>query len=1030
MDNWLLPLQIFPEGALASSIITTVWVGVFVAVFFNLRFGWVLSGLVVSGYLVPILIVQPWSFFVILLQASIAYALVRAYSEWFSGPASWSALFGRDRFVAILIASVAVRLGFDGWVLPLLAAELDSRFGVLINWQINLHSFGLVVMALLANQLWKPGYLRGMGHALTMIGLTYVAVRYGLMEWTNFRISGIYYLYEDFASSILATPKAYVILISTVLIASQMNLRYGWDFGGVLIPALVALQWYQPLKVLTSFAEAFIILGIAIVIIRLPVLANTTIEGGRKLLLFFNISFGLRFLLGHIFYWGDIEQHTTDYFGFGYLLATLLAIKMYEKNSALRVASATVQVSLAGVAVGTGIGFTMSGWLTNPAPASLARIEPFDDRSRRSATAAEIAARASVQAYSHWRAAPFEFAPPASLQSLRRAASLLLNGPPSLQAIEEASALLAVAGFDLSETTDGFLAITQRYPTRLGGSFLINPEAATNLIISVPYPVALPGTSLAALALMREAEARAVAFGGSGTAAPGLLDLDLRALDGTYFQAFHEGSWGGIVSLNPAPLGQPAAVLRVPARVPAGLDLRRIETMLGRIDTGFGRVESRGLQEAAAFDGYAQLVLGPEHLRLLGPQGSLGEARMLEPLEAGLLTTAHDYTGSNAILSLPELLYLDREILTPLLREVAPNWTEAPAANLRAELASITEVAIAAGHHMSFHDGDDPYVVLQARSGTFVLRLGQSPSGHIVHVPSPGENGALLSAGVALFQRLNAAALLADDWSGVSLSDLAVTDDAERPGRAQLSDLALQVTLRETDSDILVSQVRDVSLARRSDFTVGAALAFGVIAHDRGRLEAELFDALGQITDQLKVVIGQEDTAGLETNASRQSRQVQSDAGASFATIWLSQATQSALRNRRPARAEEAVFTALGIETVERSLTDFIGTLTLAAAQPVHERLREMVLHFLERRDIVALHSAMVGFPELNFIRLMDPVSGQSFLCIVDPNGLVAAVNLQPIDARDVSILSDATDAEGVRRFIAQRGGWLKGDTQ
>jgi gamma-polyglutamate biosynthesis protein CapC len=621
MVDWLFPLQVFPEGALASSVITTVWVGVFIAVFFNLRFGWVLSGLVVSGYLVPILIVQPWSFVVILVQASIAYVIARAFSDWLSGPASWSALFGRDRFVAILIASVIVRLGFDGWVLPLLAVELNARFGVVINWQTNLHSFGLVVMALLANQLWKPGYFRGMGHALAMIGLTYLVVRYGLMEWTNFRISGIYYLYEDFASSILATPKAYIILIVTVLIASQMNLRYGWDFGGVLIPALIALQWYQPLKVLMSFAEAFVILGIAMAILRLPLLANTTIEGGRKLLLFFNISFALRFLVGHLFYWAEFEPQTTDYYGFGYLLATLLAVKMYEKGSALRVASATIQVSLAGVAVGTAFGFALTGWLTSPAPASIARIDALYPRSHRQDTAMDLAARASLHAYSHWRTAPFDLAPPAALQNLRAAARLLLTGPVSTEILTEATSLLSEAGFDLSETAEGVLAITQRNPSRLGGSFLIDPNAPTNLLISVPQPVAIPGTSQAALVLMRETGARAVAYAGSGLVLPEQRTTDLRILDGSFFQAFHEGSWGGIVSVNPGPEGQQAALLRVPARVPAGLDLRRLETILGAIDTGFGRIERRGLQEAAAFEGYAQLLLAPDHVRLLALRG-------------------------------------------------------------------------------------------------------------------------------------------------------------------------------------------------------------------------------------------------------------------------------------------------------------------------------------------------------------------------------------------------------------------------
>ena len=50
----MFPIELFPPGALSASVITTVWVGVFVVAFFNLRFGWVLSGLVVPGYLAPL----------------------------------------------------------------------------------------------------------------------------------------------------------------------------------------------------------------------------------------------------------------------------------------------------------------------------------------------------------------------------------------------------------------------------------------------------------------------------------------------------------------------------------------------------------------------------------------------------------------------------------------------------------------------------------------------------------------------------------------------------------------------------------------------------------------------------------------------------------------------------------------------------------------------------------------------------------------------------------------------------------------
>jgi len=237
----LLPLQIFPQGSLESSVITTVWVGVFVVAFFNLRLGWVLSGLVVPGYIVPLLLMKPWSAGVIFIEAFVTYFIVRILSEDCSRFGYWSSLFGRDRFFAIILASIIVRISFDTWLLPWLGNLMESQWHITFDYRNNLHSFGLVIIALIANQIWKTGFWRGLPPLLITVGVTYIIVRYGLMEFTNFTVSNLAYMYEDLASSVLATPKAYIILVTAAFIASRMNLHYGWDYNGILIPSLLAL---------------------------------------------------------------------------------------------------------------------------------------------------------------------------------------------------------------------------------------------------------------------------------------------------------------------------------------------------------------------------------------------------------------------------------------------------------------------------------------------------------------------------------------------------------------------------------------------------------------------------------------------------------------------------------------------------------------------------------------------------------------------------------------------------------------------
>lgn len=488
-----LPLTIFPEGGLASSVITTVWVGVFVLCFFNLRFGWVLSGLVVPGYLVPLVIVKPMAALVITVEAVMAYALVWLFSEKLSR-GRFPSLFGRDRFMGLILASIVVRLVMDGYLLPELASWLEQNFDRRFDWHSNLQSFGLVIISLMANQFWKPGLMRGMFAAVVTIGLTWLIVRYGLMELTNFRISGVSYLYEGLASSILASPKAYIILTLTAMIASQVNVRYGWDFSGILIPALIALQWYQPTKILTSFAEAIVIYAAARLVMKLPILANATWEGGRKLLLFFNISFAWKMALGWFVVWQGLEVKTTDFYGFGYLLSTLIAIKAHDKNIFPRLARSTLQVSLAGAVLGNIVGFTLSaitarGFIGSPASAGAQAAE-----------AGEQLAGLVIGAVgdAHIRAVQQD-AQPLSAEAAQVLAEYVelfeADAPPATGAVN-----LVNGGWHLSSLNGGRIALVRA--DGAGQELLVfDPAATRDLAIVLPDPTAQPGLAIAALEL-------------------------------------------------------------------------------------------------------------------------------------------------------------------------------------------------------------------------------------------------------------------------------------------------------------------------------------------------------------------------------------------------------------------------------------------------------------------------------------------------------------------------------------------------
>ncbi|MEL6876523.1 MAG: poly-gamma-glutamate biosynthesis protein PgsC/CapC [Pseudomonadota bacterium] len=640
----LFPLTIFPEGGLAGSIVTTVWVGVFVMCFFNLRYGWVLSGLVVPGYLVPLLIVKPFAALVISVEAVLAYLIVWLFSEKIA-PGRFPSLFGRDRFMGLILASIAVRLSFDGFLLPEFSIWLEDNFDRRIDWENNLQSFGLVVISLMANQFWKPGLARGLFVATVTIGLTYLIIRFGLMEVTNFRISGVYYLYEGLASSILASPKAYIILTLTALIASHYNVKYGWDFSGILIPALIALQWYQPTKILTSFGEAIIIYCVARMILQLPFMANVTLEGGRKLLLFFNISFAWKMALGWFIIWQGIEVKTTDFFGFGYLLSTLIAIKAHDKDIFPRVARSTLQVSLAGAVLGNFIGFTLSA-ATARAPwndgQAQAESVQWDSSPQLNALVVNAVGDAHARAVRG-------VAQPLSAESrdtLRRLVELIEEGVPEIapEFTQRAS------GWRLLRVEDGRLAII-RDDDKGSELLLFDPEASRSEAIMLPDPTAMPGLANAALALQRNQDARWLVLAApsprSGVADQGVAEIFRDATETAHIvlSAAEDGAQSSFAFADAAAASADVAALR-----------RLIPDL---------RVELAGEGLGARGD-YAELRMSEASLRKIASR-TVPSPTSGQPATCRLSRHPANKTGWN---SLPQLAYARFEIAAPMIAKV------------------------------------------------------------------------------------------------------------------------------------------------------------------------------------------------------------------------------------------------------------------------------------------------------------------------------------------------------------------------
>lgn len=1076
--NWdFLPLYLFPEDSLASSVITTVWVGVAVVAFLNLRFGWSLAGLVVPGYLIPLLLIKPWSVAVIVGEGMVTYLLVYAASTLGGRYLRLADFFGRDRFFALVLASVIVRVLFDAFWLPALGAWINQSFGLQFDYANNLHSFGLIIVALIANNYWKPGIARGTLWLLVTLGATFVLVRYGLMELTNFSVSNLNYLYEDIASSILASPKAYIILLTTAFIASRMNLYYGWEFNGILIPSLLALQWYQPAKLLVTFVEVGVILLSAGVLLKLPMFANVNLAGARKLFFFFTVGFVYKLLLGYglILFFPQIK--VTDYYAFGYLIATLLAMKIHDKEIGIRVVRATLQTSFTAVVLASCAGFALS-FIPTPSvgdpgdgapvvapPAAEAGLEEYLLKQRMTDYGAlelhNLAQPSSSQLDAFQNA----------LESLSR-----YRATADLQQLRQAQLELHYLDYEVVMSEGRYLVIRERGRPRGWGTYVVDSRPGNHLVIEVPAAAREHGIIEAGLTLFRQQQAAALAVSSAvlGSSEGGSADAS-RNPD-TLFHRFHQ-TLGARDALqvrlitrqaarqlqglrDPASedaamdgAGAPGNHLLVKQELPEGLQLQRLEQLLGNLKLSWAVVDIPNVQRDRSRTGFAELYLHPDALRSLLARSVAHGATASELRERR--GSLHDYLLSKAAViresgnvpftapGLGQLLFLDAEVLTPLLELVARNAQQDawPADSLR-ELRYLNDLAQGVGYHIERYldqEGDDQngerqYLILASADGataarqwgTYVIRA-RAATAQIVQVPRPVYEDNTLEVGVALFERLAARALLIA--GSPPFADPQGRAEVMSPAnKLSVFNLVHQTLVRAAgDNPLLISQVRGLGAQAATQAPSLVAFDGGLRPHGMApEPRKELLRALVSLGLAPEEVNGAPESAGYEVGSNAQARYLAATRNKEFATVWVAARARRAFAQQSDNGQQRAQLQALGVATRSASLIAHVGS-SGVGRQPLPKQLAALLAHYVESQDIVALRQ-LQRVPGFSLTRLVEPTGGQAFLLIstgAAPAAIVAIANLNPltgeiIDAREMAV------PEALERFVGNRAFLLR----
>ena len=358
-------LAIFPPG-FDGTLLVPVLIGVLVMAVFTEWWGWDFVGLVVPGYLCSVLMLAPVVAAVVLAEALAAFALARAIDLALVRGGLIFPVFGRDRFYLVLLASVAVRLATEALALPALADLAAPHWPQIAAHRNELFGIGLVLVPLTANRLWRPGWFSGLFQLGVQTALAWLIVAGLLVRWANLSIAGFELAYDHLALSFLSSPQAQIILLTTAALASQFNRRFGWDFHGILVPALLALAAGTPLKIAATVAEALVVVALAQSLLRLPRLRDLNVEGPRKVVLCFVIGFAVKLALAATLASAAPAYKPSDFFGFGYLLPSLLAERLWVRRNAALVLLPAAQTSALGLLAAAGVVVLLA--LIAPAP--------------------------------------------------------------------------------------------------------------------------------------------------------------------------------------------------------------------------------------------------------------------------------------------------------------------------------------------------------------------------------------------------------------------------------------------------------------------------------------------------------------------------------------------------------------------------------------------------------------------------------------------------------------------------------------
>jgi hypothetical protein len=1054
-----LRVPIFYENGLAHSVFPPILIGVAIMTIGTELLGWTYSGLLVPGYLAPILLVQPWSALVIAVEALLTYFCVAGLSRLGVRTGWWSEFFGRERFLAILLISVGVRLAFEGFAVNLLGEAITEQLEIAFDYRNSLYSIGFVAVPLLANMLWNTGLRRAVVPVGVAIALTYLVTEYVLVAHTNFSVGSLSLIYESSAVDFTASPKAHIILLTGAYLASRANMQYGWDYNGILVPALLALMWPTPAKLLATLVEAMLVLAAARFITSRKRFQTTTIEGPRKMLLLFTISFAFKMAIDATvaMWWPGVTA--IDLYAFGYLLPTLIAAKMWQRGAVNLVLIPTLRTSFTAAVVGNLVGFSLTFL---PAGSALL-LDPVDGASRPGFVEAARGELLETALLSRGRirlasdSQPVDRVYPSEIEQFRAAMSLLAREQAETEAAEIRFATvgrsLEQIGYEtiVFRDADGRasdLLLRERSPgiVQGWGIYLVSARPHANLVVNVPYPVRDGGAFELGLALYNRLGARALVVAGSHTSPTGRADGSEGPPTGLTGTARREFKDAAVLEIRATDADRPRLALR--NELPGALDLTLLKQVVGDIEIDLNadlRANSRAGETASGFvelwmphSGMAAALVS--EVSSLAPELSILPRRTEAALFDWLTVRARAAQGTQGRTVAPsadEIVFFDEQLLVPLYAMARSEPGDADLERLQAA-ASMVDYDVVL---LTASQPDERYVVLVEREprarlwGTILLRLGDARP-LVIEVPEPVAEGTAFELSIRLIRHLAGRVLIVP---GPDVDGPGSTQGARDGASSAIFTLAHQqaqasIPAAEGVTAALALQIRSTFLSA-DDIGGDIVLTTGRGTPDRSMLPApvaSLSEQLGRLGYDVALYDGSRQRAVFSAGDNAERQFSNRYYPGSFAVLWAGGDVRSSARTSEDARRALEHAAALGLEALEGSFEQWMASQPAGAAAPDAEAvspIAEIFRHYGELANIHDFEQALVRARALKLAPLYfrDLETGQGFLVLRRRGAVEHALRLSASATKRIDVSrSDPAFRLAVATYTVGKAGWLR----